>query len=299
VWIAPIVQVASIARLGLVQMGRAVRLAPGARRVRPAWVAPPSRSAATLALALVAGIASAQSAPPPAIGFDQRLGATVPLDAPFVDTRGDATTLRRLLDGRPAIIVPGYYQCPNLCDTVRTSLAASLTRIDLAAGSDYTVVAVGIDPAETSIDAEDAARALGTASVPRGWHFLTGAPRATHALAQAIGFRYAADAANGGFAHPAGAVVVTPAGVVSRYFLGVEFPAAELRASLVAAGANEVGAPVRALLLRCFHFDPVTGRYTGDVVAASRALGVMLVAGLVLLVGRLLRRPGAARGGAS
>jgi protein SCO1/2 len=257
------------------------------------------RLVVALATALIATVAIAQSPPPLAIGFDQRLGATLPLDAPFVDTRGEATTLRRILDRRPAIVVPGYYQCPNLCDTVRTSLAASLARIDLAAGDDYAVVAVGIDPAETSMDAEDAARALGTDSVPRGWHFLTGAPRATHALADAIGFRYAADTANGGFAHPAGAVVVTPAGTVSRYFLGVDFPAPELRASLVAAAGGNVGSPVRALLLRCFHFDPVTGRYTGDVIAASRVLGVMLVAGLVLLVSRVTRRGPRARGARS
>jgi protein SCO1/2 len=256
-----------------------------------------ARIATALAMTLVAGIASAQ-APLPAIGFDQRLGATLPLDASFVDTRGDATTLRRLLDGRPAIVVPGYYQCANLCDTVRTSLGAALARVDLAAGTDYAVIAVGIDPSETSIDAEDAARALGTASAPRGWHFLTGAPRATRALADAIGFRYVADTANGGFAHPAGAVVVTPAGVVSRYFLGVEFPPAELRASIVAAGGGGVGSPVRALLLRCFHFDPVQGRYTGDVVTASRVLGIALVALLALLLGRLARGAPKVRGDA-
>lgn len=252
-----------------------------------------ARVAATLAMALAAGLATAQTPPSLDIGFDQRLGATLPLDMPFVDTHGDATTLRRILDGRPAIVVPGYYQCANLCDTVRTSLAASLARIDLAAGDDYEVIAVDIDPKETSIDAEDAARALGSAAVPRGWHFLTGAPRATRALTDAIGFRYAVDKANGGFAHPAGVVVATPAGVVSRYFFGVEFPATALRASLVAAAGDNVGSPVRTLLLRCFHFDPVTGRYTGDVVAASRVLGGVLVAGLALLVTRLVRgKPG-------
>jgi len=254
-----------------------------------------ARLAAVMALALVARGAIAQSPPPLAIGFDQRLGARLPLDAPFVDTRGEATTLRHVLAGHPAIIVPGYYQCANLCDTVRTALAAALARIDLVAGTDYVVIAVGIDPAETSMDAEDASRALGAASVPRGWHFLTGAPHATRALTDAIGFRYVADTTNGGFAHPAGAVVATPDGVVSRYFLGVDFPAGPLRASLVDAAGGQVGSPVRALLLRCFHFDPATGRYTGDVIAGSRVLGFLLVAGLALLVARLTGRATRAR----
>jgi protein SCO1/2 len=256
-------------------------------------------AAVTMLLVAVTAFAQSPSPPPLRIGFDQRLGATLPLDAAFVDTRGDTTTLRRLLDGRPAIVVPGYYQCANLCDTVRTALGAALARTGLAAGADYRVIALGIDPAETAIDAEDAARALGAAAAPRGWHFLTGTPRATHALAAAIGFRYVADAVNGGFAHPAGVVVVTPAGVVSRYFLGVAFPPAELRASLVAAGGGGVGSPVRALLLRCFHFDPATGRYTGDVVAASRVLGVLLVAALALLLLRLARAAPGSRGNAA
>jgi protein SCO1 len=249
-----------------------------------------------LACAVFASLAGAQE--PPRVAFDQRLGATLPLDAPFTDMRGHVATLREILAGRPAIVVAGYYACPNLCDTVRSALRASLARVDLAAGDDYRVVAVSIDPGETAADAQQSAGTLGAGIAPRGWHFLTGTHASSQDLAAAIGFHYVYDAALRQYAHPAGIVVVTPAGTVSRYFFGVDYPPADLRASLVAATGERVGNPVRALLLRCFHYDPAIGKHTSAVVTAMRLFGLALAAALALTIAKLARRERARRAGA-
>ena len=63
------------------------------------------------------------------VGFDQRLGATLPLDTPSSTSAGRSTMLWPCFGGHP-VIVSGILRCPNLCDTVRTSLKASLERTE-------------------------------------------------------------------------------------------------------------------------------------------------------------------------
>ncbi len=250
-----------------------------------------------MAFATWASCAAASPALPD-IAFEQHLGAQIPLAAAFVDEQGRPTTLADVQDGRASVIVMGYYECPNLCSAVRQSLLASLAKVGLVAGDDYRVIAVSIDPAETRGDSAAARASLagtidergGAVGAMRGWHFLTGAPGSTKQLADAIGFRYALDQATGQFAHPSGIVVVSPRGRVSRYFFGVDYPPATLRESLVAANGERVGSPVAALLLRCFHYDPATGRYSATVMDATRLLALASILALMVGVASARRR---------
>ncbi|MEO6749486.1 MAG: SCO family protein, partial [Casimicrobiaceae bacterium] len=264
-----------------------------------------SRPRRALRMCAMAVLAACLRASPPAhaagaplplasVAFDQRLGAQLPMQAPFIDAAGHATNVADALDGRAGIVVLGYYECPNLCSAVRQALLASLAQIDLEPGSGYRVLAVSIDPAETDADAQHAQSVLadGVGSTPEGgiagalpgWHFLTGEHASSAALASAVGFHYVYDDALKQYAHPSGVVVVTPRGRVSRYFFGVDYPPAQLRASLVAAAGETVGSPVRALLLRCFHYDPVTGRYSLAVIDAMRLCALLSIAGLLVFV---------------
>ena len=63
----------------------------------------------------------------------------------------------------------------------------------------------------------------------KGWHFLTGDADAIQQVSDAVGFHYFYDAATKQYAHASGIVVLTPGGVVSRYFLGIEYPPSEVR----------------------------------------------------------------------
>ncbi len=118
----------------------------------------------------------------------------------------------------------------------------------------------------------------------RGWHFLTGREPSIAALAKSVGFRYAYDAASGQYAHPAGLVVLTPAGQIARYQFGVEFSPRDLRLSLVEASHEKIGTPIDDLLLFCFAYDPATGKYGAVVTNLIRGGGVLTV----LLLGGLI-----------
>ena len=96
-------------------------------------------------------------------------------------------------------------------------------------------------------------------------------------LADSVGFEYVWDPVKEVVRHPAGIMVLTPTGHVSRYFFGVEFPAKPLSDAIADASLNKIGPEVQPLLLGCIQYDPASGKYT---VVVERAL--MVAAGLTV-----------------
>jgi protein SCO1/2 len=219
-------------------------------------------------------------------GFDQRLGAQVPMALHFRDADGRSVTLAELADGKPTLLALGYYRCPNLCDVVLHGIAHALPKLRLRPGEDYQVVFISIDPRETPADASNAARMLAQmnpAANAGGWHLLTGETASIHAVAQAAGFRYFHDPRNDQYAHAAGLVVLTGQGTVAQYFFGVSYPPDSLRLSLIGASHGKLGSPIDRLVLLCCNYDPSTGRYSVLIGRVMQVLGVGFV--LLMLLG--------------
>jgi len=228
------------------------------------------------------------------VGFDQHLSATLPLAARFTDERGKSAPLAQFIDGRPAILLLGYYECPNLCSTVRQSLSRSLVATDLEAGKQFGVIAVSIDREGCTPNAATVSSSLFPGTDPSrtgiGWHLLTADAGAISQLAHTVGLRYRYDRSQHQYLHPAGVVIVTPGGRISRYFFGVDFPPDELRKSLLDAASERIASPVERLLLLCFHYDPATGKYSATIETLSRALGAITALALGGFILRLRRR---------
>lgn len=226
---------------------------------------------------------------PGAVAFDQRPGALLP-DVDLVAHDGQPTRLSTLLADGPSILILGYYRCKVLCHVVFDEVAEALERIPLQAGDDYRVVVVSIDPSDGPGRAAGRREALADEHDPHGWHFLTGPAAATRSVADAVGFRYTWDADTGQYSHPAGLVVLTPGGRVSATMLGVRFQPRDLRLALLEAGQGRIGGVVDQLLLRCYAYDPATGRYGFAVVTGLRVAGVATVMVVLLLLGVSARR---------
>jgi len=77
-------------------------------------------------------------------------------------------------------------------------------------------------------------------------------------------------------------VVATPAGVVSGALMGVGYQAGDLRAAVVEARDGGLEQAIQPVLLLCFHYDAVTGRYSLEVLKVLR-LGAVLT--MVLIAG--------------
>ena len=210
----------------------------------------------------------------------QRQGVPVPMDAPLREHDGQATTLRQVAGGLPLVLAPGYFRCPNLCGIVREDLFAALAQSGLQAGRDYALAVLSIDPSEGPADA--------AAAHPAEGHRLTGPVTSIEAIADAVGFRSRFDPALREFLHPAGVAVLSPAGQVSGYLLGVGYDPGALRDAVRLAEAGEQ-AKANPVLLLCFHFDAATGRYTlaiEKVLRIAALLTVLLIGGALWLAHR-------------
>jgi protein SCO1/2 len=257
---------------------------------------------AVMWVVLGTGAAAAQQGMPEILqrtGIDQRLDEQVPLDLTFRDEAGSAVQLRSYFGDKPVILSLVYYECPMLCTLVLNGLVSSLRTMSLDVGRDFEVVTLSFDARETP---ELAAAKMATyleqyrrPGAAEGWHFLTGEAAAIEALARAVGFRWEWDEQTQQFAHAAGLVVLTPEGRVSRYFYGVEYPPRDLRLGLVEASENRIGTIVDAVLLYCFHWDPLTGRYSRLTMNAVRAGGIVTVLAMAGFILGMLRRDRAPR----
>ncbi len=228
--------------------------------------------------------------------FDQNLGAQVPLDAVFRDATNAPVALRSVLGQRPAILVLGYHECPMLCSLVLSGLVESLTEIKQTTGKDFDLIDVSISPQDSPEAAAKQKRIYfkryARQGADAGWHFLTSTnPESIRAIGDAVGFRYAFDPTTRQYAHPSGIVVLTPEGKVSRYLFGVNYDAGELQAALRAAARSQVGSRIAELLLVCFHYNPLTGKYGSIILTGLRAAGVVTLLAMVGGIIYLVRRP--------
>ena len=233
------------------------------------------------------------------VGFDQKLGAQLPLTLRFRDETGRERPLAEFFGRRPVILAPVYLRCPLLCNQLLNGLTRSLKPVKHSAGQDFDVIAFSINPAEPA-DLAASKKAAYVEQYDRpgsdgGWHFLTGDQEAITELAQSIGFRYTFNPQTKLYAHAAGVVITTPDGHLARYFYGIDFPPKELENELERARAGRIGTPIGRLLLLCYDYDAATGKYTLSIVRLVRVLGTGTALALLSFMLVMFRREGKQR----
>ena len=212
-------------------------------------------SAVILSLLLLAAPASARIDPAEfqSLAFRQHPGAQLPLAAELRDSNGRPISLGRAIAGRPAVLVLEYLRCRNLCSLVLSGAVHAIAAAGLRPGLDVDLVAISIDPRDTAADigaaqAMYARRFSDPASAAAGVRFFTASPDQVSRIASAVGFPYRYDRASGQFAHPAGFVVTTPGGRISRYMLGLNPQPALLRTAVGEAALEKVEPPAHPFL---------------------------------------------------
>jgi len=247
-----------------------------------------------VAVALASPAAAAPSRIPAAdfasFAFRQHPGAQLPLDVMLRDGDGRPVQFGSLFDGKPVLVDFEYDGCTTLCGVMLDRITASLRQLSLRPGRDYRLLAIDIDPAATPRHAGDFAAAHGLGG--DGMTVLTGDAASIARLAEAAGFPYRRDAATGQYAHPAGFLVATPNGAISRYLLGFGWRPLDLRLALTEAADATIAAPAAQVLLFCYCYDPQTGRYDFAVGRLLEIVGAVTLAALAGLVLAASRRAG-------
>jgi protein SCO1/2 len=228
------------------------------------------------------------------IRVDQRLNERVPLDLPFVDETGRAVRLGDYFGRRPVLLALAYYECPMLCTQVLNGVVGSLSTLSFDVGREFDVVVVSINPKEgPGLAAQKKAAYLDRYRRPQtaaGWHFLTGPQDSITKLADAVGFRYAYDEEIGQYAHAAVVELLTPRGIISRYFYGIEFAPRDIKFGVMEASEERIGSAIDQALLLCYHYDPTTGRYGTQAIEAVRIGAVATVLGFLSFLYVSLKR---------
>lgn len=242
-----------------------------------------------LAILLASGAApAAQPFDPFGVAtIEERPGVQVPLDLPFRDSRGRATTLRALGHGRPILLAPVQHRCPNICLATLEGLGRAVRNQTARPGRDVEIVAFGIDPREGPADAALSANRLAASlGGPAGAAAVTGSEPQVKAVTHALGYRYAWDPRISQYAHVAATAVLAPDGRLSGWLYGVSPPPALVQVAIGAAAAGGTASLGERLLLLCYHYDPVTGRYDlliMDLLRGAVALAALAIAALITL----------------
>jgi protein SCO1/2 len=252
------------------------------------------------ALLMFASAAHAQRRPAPGapagelppiireVGFDQNLNHMLPLEVEFRDEHGRTVKIGDYFGKRPVVLAFVYYGCPMLCLQSLSSLASTLGVLSENPGEDFEVVSISIDPRETPALALDKKRHYversGKPSIAQGWHYLTGVEANIQRLTKAAGFRYVWDESVKQFAHPAGIVIATSEGKVSRYLFGIDYGPRDLRLAILDASEERISSPLEKALLYCYHYDIATGRYSLAIMRVVRVAGAATVLALGTMI---------------
>lgn len=260
------------------QTGPATPIARGECKMQPDWNV---------------AVGSAKKMPPGlmGIGVTQRLNDAIPLGLVFRNSQGTEVHLADYFGSKPVILSLVYYTCPMLCPLEEDGLLQALKQMGFTAGKQFNVVTVSFNPGDTpQIAARKRALYLSEyarKAASHGWYFLTGSQASITTLTQAVGFHYRYDPKTRTFAHAVAIMVLTPQGKLSQYFYGIRYAAGNLRLALVGASHNKIGSPVDQMILFCYRYNPVSGKYSlvvSHLLAIGGALMLVAIGGMVLIL---------------
>lgn len=217
--------------------------------------------------------------------FDPQLGRPIDLSMPVTDETGKTGPLAAFTDGKPALILFGYHNCPNQCGVAQQVIASALAKTGL--GGTVVPLFVTLAPQEGTDDAAAAkSRLIGALGQPaQAWRFMSG-PGVT-ALGQQFGIGTVERARIRQFVHPVAVFTLTPDGRISHVLPGLDLTPSDLRLALVEASGGTIGTLIDHVMLWCAGYDTSAGRYTAPVIGMLRigAVGTVVLglAGLAVL----------------
>lgn len=241
------------------------------------------------------------------------LGKTIPLDGTFYDHAGAAVSLRELIGGKPTILMPVYFRCPLLCNTMVENLVDCLRRMraadpEMSAGRAFNVILFSIDdhehpkiaaPRRELFHRDYDGRSPDEPGVwmlsanPGQFSDPTAADATIREVTDAIGYRFVkADRKGREIQHPTAVLVLTPTGQVSSYNTAITFDEREFRDQIRIAAKGETGTTSGRSALACFLGGDMSGMYRTTMrILGWASLPVLAIAcGVVYLGWRKAKR---------
>jgi protein SCO1/2 len=216
------------------------------------------------------------------IGTYERLGKFVPLDLVFTDEKNQTKTLGEFMNNKPTVISVNYFKCPGICGPQIDGMTKTIDRMELTEGKDYKALTISFVKEDTPQDAKTFKN--NHISVIRkdfdhhAWSFLTTKNQKTiDTITEAFGYEYKKIINKQGFVdyiHPAGLVVISPDGKITRYLSGIKYLSFDLKMALLEAAKGEVRPTIARALSFCFSFDPENSKY---VLATNKIIATVIL----------------------
>ncbi|NBW83459.1 SCO family protein [bacterium] len=225
----------------------------------------------------------------------EKLGKTLPAKELFFrqSSSGPALSFDTFVQpSLPTLLTLNYFQCTALCSLQLNALVDGLKKLDYLPGRDFNLVTVSFDtrnsPELAQVKQENYLKSLGREGA--GWKFLVGEQKYIDALTESVGFQYRYDKESDQFAHSAAIFFLSPDFKISRYLYGLQYPPRDLKFALLDASKGKLGSTLEKLILRCFHYDELAGKYTPIAMNSMRLAGIFFSILLLVLVFVLFRR---------
>ena len=238
------------------------------------------------AFALVLFIAPCKAALSPkqlsAAILDPAAGAALPLNTKFASSTGAALTLDEAIGDKPAALILVDYTCRFICGTTLAVAAYGLSSTGLEPGKDFSFLVIGIDPKDKPTDAKSMkdAQLAPYPGLQAAAHFLNGDAATIASVTKALNYTPVYDAETDDYAHPVGAVILTPGGRVSRVISGLNLNPESFKAALIDAGRGSFSSLVEGIRLLCYGHSPLHGAYASTVRAALAVGGLLTLAAI-------------------
>jgi protein SCO1/2 len=225
----------------------------------------------------------------------EKLGGVLPARELFFRQSSEGPALsfdQHIKPNLPTLLTLNYFQCTALCSLQLNALVDGLKKLDYLPGRDFNLITVSFDarnsPALAQVKEKNYLESLGRADAQ--WKFLVGEQKDIDRITESVGFQYRYDSETDQFAHSAAIFFLSPDFKISRYLYGLQYSARDLKFALLDASQGRLGTTLEKLILRCFHFDELAGKYTPIAMNSMRIGGILFSLCLLILVVALFRK---------
>jgi protein SCO1 len=212
------------------------------------------------------------------MGIEEKPGAMIPLNVPFVDQHGDSVTFGACVNG-PTIFTMLYYNCPNTCGLLLSGIAQVLRSYSDKPENAPNVITLSVGDNEGPVDSRKAETIVNETLQKKypanKWHFLTGSAENIKSVAYAAGFHYVKRGDD--YDHPLLIIILSPTGKITRYITGTDFLPADIIMSLMEASHGTVQPTIARILRSCFSYDPKSHRLVFKTLQVSATVIISML----------------------
>jgi protein SCO1/2 len=226
----------------------------------------------------------------PEVSIRERLGEIIPLELTFMNEQGQPVQLKDLIH-KPTILTPVYFDCPGICPRLLSGVSDVIERSDMTLGNEFQVITFSFNENDTPEHAAERKKTfLRKKSLPheKDWIYLTGDSLTIHTLTNALGYYY--QRAGNDFLHPAGIIILSPEGKITRYLYGTSYLPFDLKMAIIEAQKGQARPTINRVLEYCFTYDPEGRKYTLQVTKVSAT--IIIFFSIVLFIFLIVRSRG-------